>query len=167
MQKLSTLTKFKASKKTLKHNSVQGSVFTVFPLSAPVSVLLCVISRIIQRTIRAAVEQHFFELKTSIDQDLSSYDSQGWECKARRLTFTRMWKTQTWKPDTGGSGLGPRTPWSAPQLCVQSVSSLHLLLENAFHTFLGGRDWHQITLRKYSRQTERCAQQQPDGLVYQ
>uniref|UniRef100_A0A3P8RQX4 Family with sequence similarity 13 member B n=1 Tax=Amphiprion percula TaxID=161767 RepID=A0A3P8RQX4_AMPPE len=34
-------------------------------------------SRIIQRTIRAAVEQHFFELKTSIDQDLSSYDSQG------------------------------------------------------------------------------------------
>ncbi|KAM9357373.1 protein FAM13B [Symphorus nematophorus] len=33
--------------------------------------------RIIQRTIRAAVEQHFFELKTSIDQDLSNYDSQG------------------------------------------------------------------------------------------
>lgn len=77
MQKLSNLTKFKASKKTLKHNSVQGVVFTVFPLPAPVSVLLCVISRIIQRTIRAAVEHHFFELKTSIDQDLSSYDSQG------------------------------------------------------------------------------------------
>lgn len=34
--------------------------------------------RIIQRTIRAAVEQHFLELKTSTEQDLSSYDSQGW-----------------------------------------------------------------------------------------
>ncbi|XP_029702977.1 protein FAM13B isoform X2 [Takifugu rubripes] len=34
-------------------------------------------TRIIQRTIRAAVEHHFFELKTSIDQDLSSYDNQG------------------------------------------------------------------------------------------
>ncbi|KAI3351484.1 hypothetical protein L3Q82_020332, partial [Scortum barcoo] len=34
-------------------------------------------ARIIQRTIRAAVEQHFFELKTSIDQDLSNYDNQG------------------------------------------------------------------------------------------
>ncbi|XP_047441848.1 protein FAM13B isoform X2 [Mugil cephalus] len=33
-------------------------------------------ARIIQRTIRAAVEQHFYELKTSIDQDLSNYDSQ-------------------------------------------------------------------------------------------
>ncbi|CAF96983.1 unnamed protein product [Tetraodon nigroviridis] len=33
--------------------------------------------RIIQRTIRAAVEQHFYELKTSIDRDLSDYDSQG------------------------------------------------------------------------------------------
>ncbi|XP_006804602.1 protein FAM13B isoform X2 [Neolamprologus brichardi] len=32
---------------------------------------------IIQRTIRAAVEQHFFDLKNSIDQDLGSYDSQG------------------------------------------------------------------------------------------
>ncbi|XP_029020740.1 protein FAM13B isoform X2 [Betta splendens] len=33
-------------------------------------------ARIIQRTIRAAVEHHFFELKTPIDQDLSSFDSQ-------------------------------------------------------------------------------------------
>ncbi|XP_035983456.1 protein FAM13B isoform X3 [Fundulus heteroclitus] len=33
--------------------------------------------RIIQRTIRAAVEQHFFELKTTITQDLGVYDSQG------------------------------------------------------------------------------------------
>lgn len=33
--------------------------------------------RIIQRTIRAAVEQHLFELKTSVDQDLGGYDSQG------------------------------------------------------------------------------------------
>uniref|UniRef100_A0A8C6KWY4 Family with sequence similarity 13 member B n=1 Tax=Nothobranchius furzeri TaxID=105023 RepID=A0A8C6KWY4_NOTFU len=30
---------------------------------------------IIQRTIRAAVEQHFYELKTSISQDLSNYDN--------------------------------------------------------------------------------------------
>uniref|UniRef100_A0A7N6BJY6 Rho-GAP domain-containing protein n=1 Tax=Anabas testudineus TaxID=64144 RepID=A0A7N6BJY6_ANATE len=36
-----------------------------------VDLMLCVLPRIIQRTIRAAVEHHFFELKTSIDQDLS------------------------------------------------------------------------------------------------
>ncbi|XP_029367913.1 protein FAM13B isoform X2 [Echeneis naucrates] len=35
------------------------------------------VPRIIQRTIRAAVEQHFFELKTSIDKNHSNYDSQG------------------------------------------------------------------------------------------
>ncbi|AWP11761.1 putative protein FAM13B [Scophthalmus maximus] len=34
-------------------------------------------AEIIQRTIRAAVEQHFYELKTSIDHGLSNYDSQG------------------------------------------------------------------------------------------
>nr|XP_057920662.1 protein FAM13B isoform X2 [Doryrhamphus excisus] len=33
--------------------------------------------RIIERTIRAAVEQHFFDLKTSIDQDLGDFASQG------------------------------------------------------------------------------------------
>ncbi|KAM7389117.1 hypothetical protein PAMP_023112 [Pampus punctatissimus] len=37
-------------------------------------------ARIIERTIRAAVEQHFFDLKTSIDHDLSNYDSQGEHC---------------------------------------------------------------------------------------
>uniref|UniRef100_A0A3Q1BD62 Rho-GAP domain-containing protein n=1 Tax=Amphiprion ocellaris TaxID=80972 RepID=A0A3Q1BD62_AMPOC len=42
-----------------------------------ISILPTDSAEIIQRTIRAAVEQHFFELKTSIDQDLSSYDSQG------------------------------------------------------------------------------------------
>ncbi|KAM3612487.1 uncharacterized protein V6R79_009146 [Siganus canaliculatus] len=44
---------------------------------APISILPTDSAEIIQRTIRAAVEQHFFELKTSIDQDLSNYDSQG------------------------------------------------------------------------------------------
>lgn len=34
---------------------------------------------IFQRTIRAAVEQHFFDLQTkSVDRSLSNYDSQGW-----------------------------------------------------------------------------------------
>ncbi|XP_051513529.1 protein FAM13B isoform X2 [Myxocyprinus asiaticus] len=33
-------------------------------------------SSLIQRTIRAAVEQHFLELQTSIDKELSSYESQ-------------------------------------------------------------------------------------------
>ncbi|KAL0973989.1 hypothetical protein UPYG_G00213950 [Umbra pygmaea] len=32
---------------------------------------------IIQRTIRAAVEQHFFDLKSSIDQEISSYENHG------------------------------------------------------------------------------------------
>ncbi|XP_041654226.1 protein FAM13B isoform X2 [Cheilinus undulatus] len=42
-----------------------------------ISILPADSAEIIQRTIRAAVEHHFFELKTSIDQDLSNYDSQG------------------------------------------------------------------------------------------
>ncbi|XP_052010422.1 protein FAM13B isoform X2 [Xyrauchen texanus] len=36
---------------------------------------------LIQRTIRAAVEQHFLELQTSIDKELSSYESQVLESK--------------------------------------------------------------------------------------
>ncbi|TMS17067.1 Protein FAM13B [Larimichthys crocea] len=44
---------------------------------SPISILPADSAEIIQRTIRAAVEQHFFELKSSIDQDLSNYDSQG------------------------------------------------------------------------------------------
>ncbi|XP_056136908.1 protein FAM13B [Lampris incognitus] len=43
----------------------------------PISILPASSSDIIERTIRAAVEQHFYELKTSINQDLSNYDSQG------------------------------------------------------------------------------------------
>ncbi|KAM6952897.1 protein FAM13B isoform 2-T2 [Lycodopsis pacificus] len=41
---------------------------------SPISILPADSAEIIQRTIRAAVEQHFFELKTSID---TNYDSQG------------------------------------------------------------------------------------------
>ncbi|XP_030621452.1 protein FAM13B [Chanos chanos] len=37
---------------------------------------------IIQRTIRAAVEQHFFDLQSSIDQEISSYESQGSACQS-------------------------------------------------------------------------------------
>ncbi|XP_026773395.1 protein FAM13B isoform X5 [Pangasianodon hypophthalmus] len=37
---------------------------------------------ILQRTIRAAVEQHFLDLQSSIDQDLSNYESQGSSCQA-------------------------------------------------------------------------------------
>ncbi|KAG8004297.1 Protein FAM13B [Nibea albiflora] len=44
---------------------------------SPISILPADSAEIIHRTIRAAVEQHFFELKSSIDQDLSNYDSQG------------------------------------------------------------------------------------------
>uniref|UniRef100_A0A8C4I8X0 Rho-GAP domain-containing protein n=1 Tax=Dicentrarchus labrax TaxID=13489 RepID=A0A8C4I8X0_DICLA len=49
----------------------------LFSHLSPISILPADSAEIIQRTIRAAVEQHFFELKTSIDQDLSNYDSQG------------------------------------------------------------------------------------------
>ncbi|KAM6924253.1 protein FAM13B [Xenentodon cancila] len=42
-----------------------------------ISILPADSAEIFQRTIRAAVEQHIFELKTTIDQDLSNYDSQG------------------------------------------------------------------------------------------
>ncbi|XP_078116288.1 protein FAM13B isoform X5 [Sander vitreus] len=44
---------------------------------SPISIMPADSAEIIQRTIRAAVEQHFFDLKTSIGQDLSNYDSQG------------------------------------------------------------------------------------------
>ncbi|KAM9850009.1 protein FAM13B isoform 2-T3 [Aulostomus maculatus] len=43
---------------------------------SPISMLPADSAEIIEHTIRAAVEQHFFELKTSINQDLSNYDSQ-------------------------------------------------------------------------------------------
>uniref|UniRef100_A0A1A8HJG0 Family with sequence similarity 13, member B n=1 Tax=Nothobranchius korthausae TaxID=1143690 RepID=A0A1A8HJG0_9TELE len=42
---------------------------------SPISILPADSAEIIQRTIRAAVEQHFYELKTSISQDLSNYDN--------------------------------------------------------------------------------------------
>uniref|UniRef100_A0A1A7YN07 Family with sequence similarity 13, member B n=1 Tax=Iconisemion striatum TaxID=60296 RepID=A0A1A7YN07_9TELE len=44
---------------------------------SPISILPADSAEIIQRTIRAAVEQHFYELKTSISQDLSNYDNHG------------------------------------------------------------------------------------------
>uniref|UniRef100_A0A671Y8F5 Family with sequence similarity 13 member B n=1 Tax=Sparus aurata TaxID=8175 RepID=A0A671Y8F5_SPAAU len=48
---------------------------------SPISILPADSAEIIQRTIRAAVEQHFFDLKTSIDQDLSNYDSDSGSCR--------------------------------------------------------------------------------------
>uniref|UniRef100_A0A672ZC99 Family with sequence similarity 13 member B n=1 Tax=Sphaeramia orbicularis TaxID=375764 RepID=A0A672ZC99_9TELE len=57
------------------------SSFAFLPLYSshlsPISILPADSAEIIQRTIRAAVEQHFLELKTSLDQDLSNYESQG------------------------------------------------------------------------------------------
>ncbi|XP_061832614.1 protein FAM13B isoform X8 [Nerophis lumbriciformis] len=44
---------------------------------SPVPMLPADSAEIIERTIRAAVEQHFFELKTCIDQDLKDFDNQG------------------------------------------------------------------------------------------
>ncbi|XP_037117146.1 protein FAM13B isoform X5 [Syngnathus acus] len=43
---------------------------------SPVPMLPADSAEIIERTIRAAVEQRFFDLKSSIDQDLSNFDSQ-------------------------------------------------------------------------------------------
>ncbi|XP_077387838.1 protein FAM13B isoform X2 [Festucalex cinctus] len=43
---------------------------------SPVPMLPADSAEIIERTIRAAVEQHFFDLKSSIDQDLGSFDNQ-------------------------------------------------------------------------------------------
>nr|XP_061793313.1 protein FAM13B-like [Nerophis lumbriciformis] len=43
---------------------------------SPVPMLPADSAEIIERTIRAAVEQHFFELKSSLDQDLSNFDDQ-------------------------------------------------------------------------------------------
>ncbi|XP_034037885.1 protein FAM13B isoform X2 [Thalassophryne amazonica] len=43
---------------------------------SPISILPAESAEILQRSIRAAVEHHLFELKSSIDQGLSNYDSQ-------------------------------------------------------------------------------------------
>ncbi|XP_070769008.1 protein FAM13B [Enoplosus armatus] len=65
-----------ASSDSPQHTHTEDSPPASSHLS-PISILPADSAEIIHRTIRAAVEQHFFELKTSIDQDLSNYDSQG------------------------------------------------------------------------------------------
>uniref|UniRef100_A0A4W6FYZ7 Family with sequence similarity 13 member B n=1 Tax=Lates calcarifer TaxID=8187 RepID=A0A4W6FYZ7_LATCA len=65
-----------ASSDSPQHTHADDSPAASSHLS-PISILPADSAEIIQRTIRAAVEQHFFELKTSIDQDLSNYDSEG------------------------------------------------------------------------------------------
>ncbi|XP_040904330.1 protein FAM13B isoform X2 [Toxotes jaculatrix] len=65
-----------ASSDSPQHTHTDDSPAASSHLSA-ISILPADSAEIIQRTIRAAVEQHFFELKTSIDQGLSNYDSQG------------------------------------------------------------------------------------------
>lgn len=62
----------------LKQKKQKKLRLTIYKKIYSVSVWCVCFLRIIQRTIRAAVEQHFLELKTSTEQDLSSYDSQGW-----------------------------------------------------------------------------------------
>ncbi|XP_035983461.1 protein FAM13B isoform X8 [Fundulus heteroclitus] len=66
----------------LPQDGEEGPAASVSPTDAssrlsPISILPADSAKIIQRTIRAAVEQHFFELKTTITQDLGVYDSQG------------------------------------------------------------------------------------------
>ncbi|XP_068563019.1 LOW QUALITY PROTEIN: protein FAM13B-like, partial [Cebidichthys violaceus] len=62
-----------ASSDSPQHTHTDDSPSASSHLS-PISILPADSAEIIQRTIRAAVEQHFFELKTSID---TNYDSQG------------------------------------------------------------------------------------------
>lgn len=50
-----------------------GSFFLYTVVSDALNVFIC---SIIQRTIRAAVEQHLLDLQTSIDKELGSYESQ-------------------------------------------------------------------------------------------
>uniref|UniRef100_A0AAY4E8A8 Rho-GAP domain-containing protein n=1 Tax=Denticeps clupeoides TaxID=299321 RepID=A0AAY4E8A8_9TELE len=54
---------------------------------------------IIQRTIRAAVEHHFFELKSSIDQGMSSYESTGYPVPA-----CKVWQEES---ESGEAQLSP------------------------------------------------------------
>ncbi|KAM7417250.1 hypothetical protein PAMA_017075 [Pampus argenteus] len=64
-----------ASSDSPQHTRTDDSPAASSHLS-PISILPADSAEIIERTIRAAVEQHFFDLKTSIDHDLSNYDSQ-------------------------------------------------------------------------------------------
>uniref|UniRef100_A0A8C6TRC3 Family with sequence similarity 13 member B n=1 Tax=Neogobius melanostomus TaxID=47308 RepID=A0A8C6TRC3_9GOBI len=75
---------------------------------SPISILPHDSAQIIQETIRAAVEHHFLELKTSIDQDLSSYSNQG-EMNRNHLS--------PFQPHTGSSPqlqLFPDNQWEDP-----------------------------------------------------
>ncbi|XP_061691309.1 protein FAM13B isoform X2 [Syngnathoides biaculeatus] len=60
-----------ATSNSLPHNDPADSSHL-----SPVPMLPADSAEIIERTIRAAVEHHFFELKSSIDQDLGNFESQ-------------------------------------------------------------------------------------------
>lgn len=86
--------------------------------------------RIIQRTIRAAVEQHLFELKTSVDQDLGGYDSQGWAVHALASTLTHATYTNT---ETKYAPVELQRQLGQKRILVhRSFSSVHALDVHAF-----------------------------------
>ncbi|KAM4586394.1 protein FAM13B isoform 3-T4 [Fundulus diaphanus] len=81
---------------------------------SPMSILPADSAKIIQRTIRAAVEQHFFELKTTITQDLGVYDSQGMSPSEPEGRGRRDKEKQQNDPD-GPCGADRETPLTQSQ----------------------------------------------------
>uniref|UniRef100_A0A8C8IXG2 Rho-GAP domain-containing protein n=1 Tax=Oncorhynchus tshawytscha TaxID=74940 RepID=A0A8C8IXG2_ONCTS len=80
----------------------------VLTLATEVNTLcLCCFRSIIERTIRAAVEQHFFDLKSSIDQEISSYENSPVFIFVSRPDPVPAYKSWQDESDSGEAQLSP------------------------------------------------------------
>ncbi|XP_031722867.1 protein FAM13B isoform X2 [Anarrhichthys ocellatus] len=83
---------------------------------SPISILPADSAEIIQRTIRAAVEQHFFELKTSID---TNYDSQGVSPSEPEDQGCDGDEAQQTDPEDSPCDTEGETPLTQTEQCIQ------------------------------------------------
>ncbi|XP_054453180.1 LOW QUALITY PROTEIN: protein FAM13B [Anoplopoma fimbria] len=83
---------------------------------SPISILPADSAEIIQRTIRAAVEQHFFDLKTSID---TNYDSQGVSPREPADQGCHGDEAQQTDPEDSPCDTEGETPLTQNEQCIQ------------------------------------------------
>uniref|UniRef100_A0A1A8HQX0 Family with sequence similarity 13, member B n=1 Tax=Nothobranchius kuhntae TaxID=321403 RepID=A0A1A8HQX0_NOTKU len=94
---------------------------------SPISILPADSAEIIQRTIRAAVEQHFYELKTSISQDLSNYDNHSVSpCEPEEQGCHGDVEQQT-TPEDSPCNTGGETPPKQTEQHIESQAELQNL----------------------------------------
>uniref|UniRef100_A0A1A8D9W5 Family with sequence similarity 13, member B n=1 Tax=Nothobranchius kadleci TaxID=1051664 RepID=A0A1A8D9W5_NOTKA len=96
---------------------------------SPISILPADSAEIIQRTIRAAVEQHFYELKTSISQDLSNYDNHSVSpCEPEEQGCHGDVEQQT-TPEDSPCNTGGETPPKQTEQHIESQAELQNLAD--------------------------------------